>query len=319
MKKFKPRIILFGGTHRAFITLKVLMKRKDINIVKLICMKGCNQYEAKYASLIKKTCKNNKIKFIIINKIKESLYKSIKIEKADLFLGIGIWRIILPEKFIRLAKYGYLCVHASPVPKYRGFAPIQWQIINGESEIILRAFKLDKGIDSGPLILDDQKKYVQDHINIKNNKHLPEIIKEYDKKHIRLTNKILNLVINHKIRFKKQNEKIATFYPRRSHKDSMILWNQTSQQIHNTIRALAHHTLGAYTFYNKKKIFIFKSRINKKYKSNIIMPGKIKKINNNTVIVGTTDYPLEILETNINKVKRIKPSKVFTDSRHLCY
>jgi len=67
----------------------------------------------------------------------------------DLVLFVG-WSWILPAKFVE--KYCCVCLHPSPLPKYRGGSPLQHQIINGEKASAVTLFRMDKGVDTGPIL-----------------------------------------------------------------------------------------------------------------------------------------------------------------------
>ena len=108
----------------------------------------------------------------------------IKSLRSDVILGIGIWRSMLPSEFINIPKYGYIGLHGTALPEYRGFAGINWQIINGASEIKMHALRLGDGIDDGNLVCGKDKRALSYSIDIKNEKHLDEVFFEYEKKQI---------------------------------------------------------------------------------------------------------------------------------------
>ena len=304
--KRKPKVILIGGTYRAYITFQNLIKRKDVNYCQFICMKGLDSNENKYVLKIRDICKKNKIPFSLCNKINKKLAKIIKNHKADFMLGIGIWRSIVEDNILNYLKIGYLAVHGSPLPKYRGWAPINWQIINGEKNVILRAFKLNKYIDAGQLLLNYKRKYLEAKINIENDKHLDEILVEYDKKHIELNNKIIDLVLTKKLILKDQNNNLATYTCNRNKNDSLINWNDNSMNVFNFIRAQNIPNIGAYTFYNKKKIYIWRVKIKKEYKNYVgRIPGKVIKTDFKSVIILTKDSAIEVLEASHKKLKKL--------------
>ncbi len=313
----KPKIILIGGTYRAFITFQNLIKRKDIYYCYFICMKGNSSYESKYVAKIKKICKKNKIPFECSNIITKKIEKKIQSIKPDIMLGIGIWRSIIDEKILNNLKLGYLGVHGSPLPKYRGWAPINWQIINGEKYVFLRSFKFNRYIDAGPLLVDSKGKYIEEKININNEKHLDEILIEYDFKHIKLNNKILDLLINKKIFFKKQNNKLATYGCNRNADDSKINWNDSTKNVFNFIRAHNLPSIGSYTYYDNKKVYIWKVRPKIEFKNYIgRIPGKIVHLNPESIIILTKDSALEILNASFENITKL--NTIFNSVRKKC-
>ena len=91
--------------------------------------------------------------FIIISSKEEYSEKIIHNENPDLILWYG-WSWIIPKNILK--KYYSVMLHPSPLPKYRGGSPIQNQIINGETTSAVTLFKMDKGIDTGDIIYQEQ-------------------------------------------------------------------------------------------------------------------------------------------------------------------
>lgn len=83
---------------------------------------------------------------------KRELHEVISELKPDLAVVVAYGRLV-PEETLTLAKYGFLNVHFSLLPKYRGAAPVQWALINGEKVTGVTLFWLDKGMDTGPVFL----------------------------------------------------------------------------------------------------------------------------------------------------------------------
>ena len=77
----------------------------------------------------------------ICDKINQDDIQSIESLRPDVILGIGVWRSMLSSEFINIPQYGYLGLHGTALPEYRGFAGLNWQIINGASEIKMHAFR----------------------------------------------------------------------------------------------------------------------------------------------------------------------------------
>lgn len=82
----------------------------------------------------------------------DSSFEMLKNANADLFVVVAYGKI-LPERVLNLPKYGCINVHASLLPKYRGAAPIQWSIINGETKTGVTTMQMDVGLDTGDMLL----------------------------------------------------------------------------------------------------------------------------------------------------------------------
>ncbi len=198
--KNKINVVLIGGTKRAVASFESLIRRLDIEILFGIYMPGYED-ENKYADKLAEISAENSIKYKICEKINRDDIQLIERLQPDVILGIGIWRSMLSSEFINIPKFGYLGLHGTALPEYRGFAGINWQIINGASEIKMHALRLSDGIDDGNLICGKDKKPLVYNVDLKNEKHLDEIFVEYEKQHIQALHDILDLIISNEINF----------------------------------------------------------------------------------------------------------------------
>lgn len=82
----------------------------------------------------------------------EEAYERLLAEKPDIIIVVAYGRI-LPENILALPKYGCVNIHASLLPKYRGAAPIQWAVLNGETEAGVTSMQMDAGLDTGDMLL----------------------------------------------------------------------------------------------------------------------------------------------------------------------
>lgn len=160
---------------------------------------------------------------------------------------------ILPEEVLTLPKYGCINLHASLLPKYRGAAPINWAIINGEKETGITTMLMDKGLDTGDMLIK---------------KSIP-ILDEDDAEtlHDKLANLGAEVLIEtlHKLEEGtlipvKQNEEEATYATIITKEMGHIYWSKSAYEIRNLIRGLRPWP-GCYTFYGDKTIKIWKAEI----------------------------------------------------------
>ena len=317
--KIKLNVVLVGGTKRAVATLKNLILREDIEILFGIYMPGYED-ENKYADELAEISAEKSIKYKICDKINQDDIQSIESLRPDVILGIGVWRSMLSSEFINIPQYGYLGLHGTALPEYRGFAGLNWQIINGASEIKMHALKLDDGIDDGSLVCGKNKKPLSYSINIKNEKHLAEVFFEYEKKHIKAINDIIDLIIQNEINFIPQDDTNATYSCHRGPEDGEINWNQTTEVIFNFIRGQSRPYAGAFTYYKGMKFNIHRARPRDDF-SNYTgrIPGKVvsRLKDSDSVIILTTDSAVEVLEAEINNCI-ISPYLYFSSIREKC-
>ena len=152
-----------------------------------------------------------------------------------------------------IPKYGCINVHASILPKYRGAAPIQWAVLNGDKVTGVTTMYMDVGMDTGDIILVEKT-------NIGEEETTGELWDRLSKIGGNLLVKTLKQIEEGTAPRKKQEEDF-TMAPMLNKEMSKIDWeNKTAEEIHNLVRGL-NPIMGAYTFLNDKKIKIWKTKV----------------------------------------------------------
>jgi len=206
---------------------------------------------------------------------------------ADLFVIVAFK--ILPENIINIPKYGSINLHASLLPKYRGAAPVHHAILNGDKTLGLTTFFLNKKIDTGDILLQNEMK-------ITNNTTTGEALEDLAKIGSILILKTIIEIKNKTILTRKQDDSNASLAPKISTKDSKINWYSNANNIHNQIRAFSPIP-GAFTYINKKRVKLFGSKIilDNCYK---LEPGLIS-LKNNMLLIGTNTNSISISKIHI--------------------
>ena len=190
----------------------------------------------------------------IYNQVKEEIncdlittkeqFNKTQFAKNDIIFFLG-WSWIIPNNIIQ--KYKCICLHPSPLPKYRGGSPIQHQIINGESLSAVTFFKMTDKLDEGPILY-------QEYFSLKGN------LKDIFSRIIPLGTSGILRILTFNIKEDLQDESQATFYKRRKPEDSEIsiedFKKYTAKELHNKIRALQDPYPNAYIKCKDKKLFI---------------------------------------------------------------
>ena len=176
-----------------------------------------------------------------------------KIERLqpDFIVVIAYGRIF-PENLINLSRIATINIHASLLPKFRGPAPIQWAIINGEQETGVCSMLMEKELDVGDILLstnepiypDDTTGTLHDRLALRGAEVLIDT---------------LHAFAENRIQPKPQNHSLATYAPMLSKDDGLINWNKSAESLFNFIRGVTPWP-GAYTFFGDKRLKIFRSR-----------------------------------------------------------
>lgn len=157
---------------------------------------------------------------------------------------------IIPKEILEIPKYGCINVHPSLLPKYRGPAPIQWSILNGDKETGVSTMYLDEGMDSGDIIL-------QTKVNIDKDETSGELWDRLSKTGAELLVETLEKIENKTAPRTKQGNEF-TIAPMLEKSQAKIDWeNKTAEEIKNLVRGL-NPIMGAYATLNQKKIKFWK-------------------------------------------------------------
>ena len=234
----------------------------------------------------------------------EDFLNKVKTLNPDIICVVAYGKII-PQEILNIPKYGGINVHASLLPKYRGAAPIQWAILNGDKTTGITTMFMDKGMDTGDMLLKKEVQIGEDETTGELWTRLAKIGGEL------LVETLKKLEKNTLERTKQPEE--FTLAPMLTKDIAEIKWNEfEAQKIKNLVRGL-NPIMGAYTFYQNTKIKFWNVEILQneellkidesleeyKYRLNKIEPG--------TIIISDEKKGLYIKAKNgIIKVKEIQ-------------
>jgi methionyl-tRNA formyltransferase len=214
--------------------------------------------------------------------------------QPDFFVVVAFGHII-SENILQLPRLGTINIHASLLPKYRGPAPIQWAIINGESETGITTMLMEKGIDTGDILLsqkepifpDDTAASLHDRLSLCGADLLIKTLQAYASENI---NPI------------PQDHHKATYAPLLKKQDGHICWHKPADKLDAFIRGMTPWP-GAFTFHNKNRLKILKATpISENIEKS---PGTILKTFPDGLWVATTKGALSITEIQGPSGKRL--------------
>ncbi|RAP34143.1 hypothetical protein DID75_00275 [Candidatus Marinamargulisbacteria bacterium SCGC AG-410-N11] len=257
------KIVFFGCTNFSKELFDHLQMIKNINIKAIFSIP--EQFNISYSKTKVKNynyysfyqdAKELNIPFYEVNSKENDIidYKSILSDiEPDLILAFG-WYYMIPKQIRRLAKYGVWGMHASLLPNYAGGAPLVWAMINGEKTTGISLFKLEDGIDNGPIIA--QEKFQIDKL---------DTIKNVIDKSVVASKKILTNIFRQnldKIKYTHQDQSKIKVYPQRSPDDGEIDFSMSAEEIYDFVRAQGDPYPGAFIkSSDNKRIVVEKIRI----------------------------------------------------------
>ncbi len=170
--------------------------------------------------------------------------------KPDVMVVVGYGQII-PQSIIDIPKHGILNVHASLLPKYRGAAPIQWAIANGESETGITIMQIDSGLDTGDMLLH-RRTFIGLH------ETAPELAARMAEEGANLLIETLRRIENGTALREKQDDSEASYAPILKKEDGLILWTRPAREIYNRLRGFTPWP-GAYTQFRGQQLQVIRA------------------------------------------------------------
>ena len=209
--------------------------------------------------------------------------------KPDLIV-VAAYGQILSQKILDIPRLGCINVHASLLPKYRGAAPIEWSLINGESVTGITTMRMDAGLDTGDILLRREVAITEEMI-------LPELRERLMTVGAELLIETLKQI--HRLQPLKQDDSRATYAPLLKKDTGLIDWHKSARTLHNLIRGLYG---GAFTFAGGDKFKIYRTRLTEE---NLSLNAGQLKIHDGRLYVGTGSGVLEILEMQAPNAKKL--------------
>jgi methionyl-tRNA formyltransferase len=217
--------------------------------------------------------------------------EQLKSLEPDLFVVVAFR--ILPKEIFEIPKFGSFNLHGSYLPKYRGAAPIQWALINGEAETGLTTFKLAEKVDTGNI-------YLQEKVNIYPEDNFETLHDRMSLQGAELVSKTVELIESGKYELKQQDNSLASPAPKIAKEICLIDWNKSAKQIHNLVRGLSPHPTAYFNYYDK---------VIKIYKTEVVSGMNLKPFQfhqtKTELIIGCGKDALRILEIQQEGKKRM--------------
>ena len=221
------------------------------------------------------------------------IFQKISSLEVDIFVVVAFR--ILPKKYIELPKFGSINIHASLLPKYRGAAPIQWALMNGDNVTGVSIFQIEKKVDTGGIINVEK-------IKIQNKDNFETLSGKLSELGSKALLKSLRLIENDDFKILVQDNKRSTRAPKIKKEMLRINWSWEAEKINNWVRGLSPLP-GMYTVYKGKKLKIFKTSVVRIDKELSI--GKIEVINLKELVVQCADKAISVLEVQQEGKKRL--------------
>ena len=300
MKDYKSLQIVFMGTPEFAVASLDALVKAGCNIVAVITApdKPAGRGMQTQQSAVKKYAVENNLPVLQPEKLKSPEFlEQLRSLNADLQVVVAFR--MLPEVVWNMPPLGSVNLHGSLLPQYRGAAPINWAVINGEKETGVTTFKLKHEIDTGDILL-------QESFPIGENETAGEVHDKMKEIGAQLLVKTVKGLVEGDIKESPQNLKLQTSYlkhaPRIFTETCKIDWNKPADDVFNLIRGLSPYP-GAFTYLNGKQLKIYNA--NKEIKEVYVAPGHFETDQKTFLRFACTNGYISITELQMEGKKKM--------------
>ena len=245
---------------------------------------------------VKTTALSLELKIVQPESIKTPEFETLVKEINPDFIIVAAFGNILPANILAIPQIGTINIHASLLPRYRGPAPINWAVINGESRTGITTMLMDEGLDTGDILLaageaitaQDTVATLHDRLALRGADLLIKTLQAYADDTIQPVS---------------QNEAQATYAPKLKKQDGRINWQQPAEKLEPFIRGMTPWP-GAFTFHENKRLKLFSARpVMKSFKdpAGTVLPSFPDELE-----IATGENALSILEIQGPSGKRLQ-------------
>ena len=305
----KTRIVYMGTPEFAVAPLDALVKNgkaqhyKVVGVVTVADKQSGRGLQVNQ-SAVKKYAVENGIPVLQPVKLKDPEFlASLAALKADLFVVVAFR--MLPEEVWAMPKLGTFNLHAALLPQYRGAAPINWAVINGEKMTGVTTFMLDKNIDTGMIIFREEHKIAPTDT-------AGDVHDALMEKGTALVLQTVRALIDHNVEMRVQKSFIQGSEelkpaPKITRETCCIDWNRSTENVYNLIRGLSPYPT-AFTFIqrpedeNPVQLKVF---FGEKMPSRGLAPGQIESDGKSYIAIGTADGAISVTDIQLAGKKRM--------------
>ncbi|HNW39745.1 MAG TPA: methionyl-tRNA formyltransferase [Candidatus Omnitrophota bacterium] len=292
------KIVFFGSAHFAVPALLALIKSQH----ELVCVvTQPDKHKGRHLHLASTDVKNTAIcaglkTFQPENINSEESVKFLKSLDPDLFV-IAAYGQILSQEVLDIPKIMPINIHASLLPRYRGAAPINWALINGDNKTGISIMYVALKMDSGPVIMQRETK-------IEDNDTAFSLEEKLSVCGAALLMETLIIIDKRDYRLVEQDEEKAVYAPKMKKDDGLIDWNSSATDIYNQIKGVVPWP-GAFTSYRKKLLKIFQAQVLPIFPSHKPVFGEVIRADKHGIVVACSRGFLEIKELQLEAGKRM--------------
>jgi len=224
--------------------------------------------------------------------------------KPDVVLVFG-WPRLIGASHLNKPRLGFIGTHPALLPRNRGRHPIVWSLVDGENDGGLTFFRLDVGVDSGPILW--QERFAIDIVD-----HAGDVYEKMEQAASKALPKLMHQLASGTAVATAQDESMANYRRKRGVKDGEVQWTGSAESAYNVIRALARPYAGAHTFFRGASLKLWRAEppVSGPKGMNLVF-GQVLEMDNGALLVAAKDGVLKVTEYQAPGGVTIKKGDVF--------
>lgn len=243
------RVVMFGYQTWGHRTLQALLDSEHDVVTVVTHPKSEHAYEKIWSDSVADLAEAHGVPVIIRNRPDdEELFTLLKEADPDIIVANN-WRTYIPSRIFDLPRHGTLNVHDSLLPKYAGFSPLIWALVNGESEVGVTAHMMDDELDAGDIVL-------QQAVTVGPADTATDLFHKTVDLIAPVTVGALARIAAGETEFTKQDRSQASFFHKRAEDDIRIDWNWPADVLERLVRAQSAPYPSAFTYHKGKRLEI---------------------------------------------------------------
>ncbi|WP_432076168.1 methionyl-tRNA formyltransferase [Streptomyces wuyuanensis] len=243
------QVVMFGYQTWGHRTLKALLDSEHDVVMVVTHPKSEHAYEKIWSDSVAELAEDHGVPVVIRNRPDdEELFQQLKEADPDIIVANN-WRTWIPPRIYGLPRHGTLNIHDSLLPKYAGFSPLIWALINGEPEVGVTAHMMDEVLDAGDIV--DQRA-----VAVEPTDTATDLFHKTVDLIAPVTIGALARIAAGDTEFTKQDRSRATFFHKRSEEDIRINWDWPAEVLERLVRAQSAPYPAAFTFHRGRRLEI---------------------------------------------------------------
>lgn len=248
------RVVMFGFQTWGHRTLQALLASEHEVVLVVTHPKGEGAYEKIWSDSVEDLARENGVEVVVRERPEDQeLLDLLKAAEPDVIVACN-WRTWIPPQVFALPRHGTLNVHDSLLPKYAGFSPLIWALLNDEKEVGVTAHMMDDTLDAGDIVL-------QRSVPVGPRDTTADLFQKTLELFGPITVDGLAEIASGRTDFTRQDRSQASFFHKRAEEDLRIDWTWTAEELDRLVRAQCAPYPSAYCFHRGRRLEIIEAEV----------------------------------------------------------